>query len=116
MLVFLHLGEDFVKLDFPGLLILFEDFVDPVLEEYLFERGVVPIAFKFIKLYLELTSEQFLGVGGVVFEDIVDREELRFVVYDDAGVRGDVRFAVCEGVKGVDGLVGAATCLCLSYG
>ena len=101
-----HLLEDVLQLVLPGLLVLFEHFVDAVLEEDLFQRAPVPVAFQFSEPDAQLRLQEVAGVHGVVFQDVVDAQELRLVVPDHAGVGGDVALAVRERVQGVDGLVG----------
>ena len=94
-----HSLEYVLDLRFPGLLVLFQDLVHPVLEEDFFEGGVVPAVFKFVLLDFQLFLQQVAGVFRVVDENVVHAEELRFVVLDDAGVRGNVRFAIREGIE-----------------
>ena len=105
-LVLLHLLEDILQLVLPGLLVLFEDLVDAVFEEDALQAGVVPVVFELGKAYAELLFQQVAGVEGIVLEDVVDRKELRLVLHDHAGIRGNVGLAVGESVEGIDGLVG----------
>ena len=106
VLILLHGLEDVFELVFPGFLILFEDLVDAVLEEDLLQSAPVPVAFEFCKLQAKLGLQEVAGVHGVVLKDVVDAQELRLVVPDNAGVRGQVALAVREGVESVDRLVG----------
>ena len=105
ILVVLHLREDVLDLRLPVLLVLLEDLVDAVLEENALQGAVVPVGLQFVQLDLQLLEQQVAGMVGAVLEDVVNRQELRLVVLDHAGVRRDVDFAVREGVQGVDGLV-----------
>ena len=104
-LVLKHLGEDVLNLGIPGLLVLFQDFINPVLKENLLERGVVPAVLELVQPDLELFSKEFPGMIGIVGEDVVHTEELRLVVLDYAGVRGNGGLAVGECVECVDCLV-----------
>ena len=101
-----HAGENVVKLLLPAHLVLFEDFVDAVLEKDALQGIVMPFVLQFAEFDFELLPEDVAGMEGIVFEDVVHREELRLVILDDAGVRVEGRLAVGEGVQGVDGLVG----------
>ena len=65
----------------------------------------MPLVLKLREPDLQLPLEKISRVVRVVDQDVLDREELRLVVHDDAGVRGDVALAVRERVEGVDGLV-----------
>ena len=104
--VFLHGLEDGVLLRVPGReILLFQQLVNAVLEEDALQGVVVPLVFQFGEPDLQLALQQLQRVVRVVDEDVLDRQELRLVVYDDAGVRRDVALAVGEGVQGVDGLV-----------
>ena len=87
LLVGLHLCEHGSKLIFPALCIALENLVDLFLKEYLLKRTVVPVVLEFIESDLQLSSKQRLGVVGTVDEHVVYRKELRFMVYDDAGIR-----------------------------
>ena len=53
----------------------------------------------------QLCKQQVAGVPGAVLEYVIDREELRLVVHNHAGIRSDGRFAVSKGIEGVYGLV-----------
>ena len=105
ILVVPHLGEDIIELLLPALLVLLEDLVHPVLEEYALKGIVVPLVLQLTETDLELPLENVPCVERVVDEYVLDREELRLVVHDHAGVRGYVALAVGEGVQGVDRLV-----------
>ena len=106
LLVLLHRGKNLVELNLPALLVLFQHLVNAVFEENLFKRTVVPALLELIEANLQLTAKQLPGVVGAVFEDIVDAQELRLAVDDDAGIRGDGNFALGEGIQGVYCLVG----------
>ena len=101
----LHLLEHVLQLLFPRFLILLKDFIDSILEEYPFQRVVMPFVFKFTEPDFQLSLQKVSGVVGVVDEYVLDRKELRLVVHDDASIRGDVAFAVGECVKSIYGLV-----------
>ena len=103
VLVLLHLREDVVELLLPVALVLLQHLVDAVLEEDALQGVVVPLVLQFAELDLQLTAQELAGVVRVVLEDVVDGQELRLVLLDDAGVRVDGGLAVREGVQGVDG-------------
>ena len=105
VLVGLHLGEHLVQLLLPAVLVLLQNLIDLVLEEYPFEGGVVPLVLQLGEPDLKLPFEKVSGVESVVGQYVLDGEELWLVVHDDAGVRRDVALTVREGVQGVDGLV-----------
>ena len=105
VLVGLHLREHVLQLLLPAVLVLLQDLIDLVLKEYPFEGCVVPLVLKLREPDLQLPLEKISRVVRVVDQYVLDREELRLVVHDDAGVRGDVALAVRERVEGIDGLV-----------
>ena len=105
VLVVLHLRKDVLELLLPALLVLLEDLVHPVLEEYAFKGVIVPLILELVETDAQLPFQDVPGVVSVVDEYILDAQELRLVVHDHAGVRGDVALAVGEGVQGVDRLV-----------
>ena len=105
VLVVLHLGEHIVKLLFPTLLVLLENLVNPVLEEYPLKGVVMPLVLEFVEADAQLPFQKILGVVGVIDEYVLDTQELRLVVHNHAGVRGDVALAVGEGVESVYRLV-----------
>ena len=106
LLVGLHLAERVFLLLFPAGLVLLQNLVDAVLEVDSLEGGVVPVSLQLLEPYAELAEQYVAGVVGAVFQYLVDGQELRLVVLDHAGVRGEVAFAVGECIERVDGLVG----------
>ena len=105
VLIALHVAEHVGELGVPVLLVLFQHLVDAVLEEYALQGAVVPFAFELVEPDVQLPEQQLTGVEGAVFQDVVDRQELRLVVPDHAGVGRKVEFAVRERVERVYGLV-----------
>ena len=105
ILIFLHLSENVIQLLFPAHLVLLEDFIDSVLEEYPLQRTVVPVVLELSELYLKLTSENIAGMEGVVLEYVIDRQELRLIFLDYAGIGINRCFAVGECVESVYCLV-----------
>ena len=80
---------------------LFDLAVDAILDEDLFERGEVPFLFQLGLLDAQLPFEQVFGVLRTGFEDVVYGEEMRFVVYDHAGVGRVAHPTIGEGVERV---------------
>ena len=105
VLVFLHLREHVVHLLLPAHLVLLQDLVYAVLEEDALQGTAVPLCLQLVKFDVELLEQQVTGVESAVFQYVVDREESRLVVLDDAGVGVDGVFAVGEGIEGIYGLV-----------
>ncbi len=65
----------------------------------------MPLVLKLREPDLQLPLEKIPRVVCVVDQDVLDGQELRLVVHNDAGVRGDVALAVRERVEGIDRLV-----------
>ena len=102
----LHRPQRILLLLVPAGLVLLENLVDAVLEVDALQRGVVPVALELVEADLQLVQEYVAGVVCAVFEDFVHGQELRLVVHNDAGVRGEVALAVRECIQRVYGLVG----------
>ena len=83
--------------------------IDTFLDEYLLERCEVELFEEFALTNLEFLTKEVLGVFHIMFKDIADSEELRFVVLDDAAVWRDVYLAVREGEERVESLVGRSS-------
>ena len=101
----LHGLEYLLKLNLPSLLVLLQDFVNAVLEEDSFKGVVMPVVLQLVQANLKLAAKELLGVVGAVFQHVVYAQELRLVVYDNAGVGRDCSLAVREGVKCINRLV-----------
>ena len=85
--VLLHRGEDGFFLVIPRREVLaFQEFIDPVFEEDAFQRGVMPVILQLAQADAELLLQQVLGMVGIVNEDILHGQELRFVILNDATV------------------------------
>ena len=65
----------------------------------------MPLVLKLGEPDVKLPFEKIPCVVRVVDQYVLDREELRLVLHDDAGVRRDVALAVRERVQSVDRLV-----------
>ena len=106
VLVLVHFPLDILQLLFPGSRVVFEDAVDFLFEEDLFEARPVPVAFQLVEEDPEFLVEEVFGMECVVAQDFVHAHEMGFAVHDDAGVGGEGHLAVGESVERVDGLVG----------
>ena len=104
-LVLHHLIEHLLQLIFPCLCITFENLIDLVFEEYLFKRTVMPVVLQLIQPDLQLLSEEALGVVCAVSENVMDREELRLVVYNHAGIGRNGNLTIRKCIERIDCLV-----------
>ena len=75
-------------------------------DENLFERSEVERFKQFVAANFQFLADEVFGVVDRQAQHVAHSEELRHLVVDDAAVRRDAYFAVCEGVERVDCLVG----------
>ena len=65
----------------------------------------MPVIFQLVKPDLKFLSEQITRMVCAVAQDVVDAEELRLMIDNDAGIRRNGHLAVCTCVQSVYGLV-----------
>ena len=81
-------------------------FIDPFLDEYFFERRIMPCFFKFTTFNFKFKLQQGNGLISIDPEDFADSNKLRFIIFNDTTVGRNRNFAIGKGKQGINGFIG----------